>query len=175
MQVEAIKVQILGAVASLDRGLAANVSQGGTAHAVVLHPAFFTIPFITTGGGWVGLYLHLAPPCGAVPLFKTAMLHMPCGCCSAVWACQRGSKQCTHNCLRCCVRLVLLLLLGLQVREARDVDRLARKLEDAAGAVTLKWTTSRSSPNKSTMDKLVSCGSFTRVARAQSPIQTCPA
>lgn len=64
----------------------------------------------------------------------------------------------------------LVLLLGLQVREARDVDRLARKLEDAAGAVTLKWTTSRSSPNKSTMDKLVSCGSFACVARGQSTI-----
>lgn len=42
------------------------------------------------------------------------------------------------------------------MREARDVDRLARKLEDAAGPITLKWTTSRSSPDKSTMDRLVS-------------------
>lgn len=46
----------------------------------------------------------------------------------------------------------------LQLWEARDVDTLARKLEDAAGAVTLKWTTSRSSPNASTMDKLVGGG-----------------
>jgi hypothetical protein len=62
--------------------------------------------------------------------------------------------------------LRLVWFLGLQVREARDVDRLARKLEDAAGAVTLKWTTSRSSPNKSTMDKLVSCSTVARLAKA---------
>lgn len=50
------------------------------------------------------------------------------------------------------------LPVSLQVREARDVDRLARKLEDAIGPITLKWTTSRSSPDKSTMDRLVSLG-----------------
>lgn len=44
--------------------------------------------------------------------------------------------------------------LAANVREARDVDRLARKLEEAVGPITLRWTTSRSSPDRSTMDKL---------------------
>lgn len=42
----------------------------------------------------------------------------------------------------------------LQLREAQEVDRLCRKLEDTAGPLTLKWSTSRSSPDASTMDKL---------------------
>lgn len=42
----------------------------------------------------------------------------------------------------------------LQLREASEVDRLCQQLETAAGPVTLKWSTSRSSPDTSTMDKL---------------------
>ena len=42
----------------------------------------------------------------------------------------------------------------MQLREARDVDKLCKKLGDAAGPITLKWATSRSSPDASTMDKL---------------------
>lgn len=47
----------------------------------------------------------------------------------------------------CCV-------LHLQLREAQEVDRLCQKLEDTAGPLTLKWSTSRSSPDASTMDRL---------------------
>jgi hypothetical protein len=40
------------------------------------------------------------------------------------------------------------------LREAQEVDRLCQKLEDTAGPLTLKWSTSRTSPDASTMDKL---------------------
>lgn len=44
--------------------------------------------------------------------------------------------------------------LAANLRESREVDSLCRRLEDVAGPVTLKWATSRSSPDQSTMDKL---------------------
>jgi hypothetical protein len=41
-----------------------------------------------------------------------------------------------------------------QMREASEVDKLCSRLEEAAGPITLRWSTSRSSPDASTMDKL---------------------
>jgi hypothetical protein len=40
------------------------------------------------------------------------------------------------------------------MREASEVGKLCSRLEEAAGPITLRWSTSRSSPDASTMDKL---------------------
>lgn len=44
--------------------------------------------------------------------------------------------------------------LAANMREASEVDKLCKRLEEAAGPITLRWSTSRSSPDASTMDKL---------------------
>ncbi|WIA18350.1 hypothetical protein OEZ85_009815 [Tetradesmus obliquus] len=44
--------------------------------------------------------------------------------------------------------------LAANMREASEVDKLCARLEEAAGPITLRWSTSRSSPDASTMDKL---------------------